>query len=199
VIGLGGRSGVAVAGWLFADLLLGLAMLFFASSSVGEVLATATPSPTPAAPTATAEPSPPDPQGRGPAPTATPPCTGLEPTPWEWRAVFDGAALLGSGEAKLREEQRLREEVRAAAAPLSEADRKAGMMLGFGDTLRTDLARGRRLAAAVMEVMQQELPGVFGSAQLRPLLNIVDALRPGQDVVELEAYLLSPGCVMAGA
>ncbi|HEU0116832.1 MAG TPA: hypothetical protein VFQ80_19215, partial [Thermomicrobiales bacterium] len=41
------RDMIALGGWIFADLLLGLAMLFFTANTVGSPAPTPTPPPTP--------------------------------------------------------------------------------------------------------------------------------------------------------
>lgn len=165
---------VSLAGWLFADLLLGLAMIFFVFNTVGSQPA---PTPTPvmitetptASPTSTATPTPiPTPIGTlvaipGPA---------LEQTPVTTILTTNIHALLGpEGQAKDAERARVRAQIREYFGEFVGL-KAAGMVLTFGRS--PDWREGARLAAEVNSLLVTELPQVFGGAALRNFYSIQD-------------------------
>ena len=189
----GGLSGLAgLAGWLFADLMLGIGMLFLISSTTatgplviktptplltvtlvahGTVLpvesltATFTPSPTPTAtltPTATATPTP------TLMPTAEPP-TALRDASTSITITVDAPGLLaGYPDAQ----QALLNTLRRQENLGDWKDSRAGMVLTFGGT--TDASYGSMVAEKVNALLPQvfpDRPRLFKDARMKNYLD----------------------------
>jgi hypothetical protein len=189
-----GRDTVALAGWLFADLLLGLAMLFFVFNTVGTLeAAQPTPTPTPtttptttptSTPTATPTPTSRPTATATPTPYATPtPSTVLEREPVTISTRVDAVLLLRGDSA---ETARLRAELNRLLGQYV-GRRRAGIVLTFGGS--PDFVEGEKIAAVVNQLLETTLPGVFAGSVRRNFHNIYpDPSRRGE--VELEIYML---------
>lgn len=202
------RDTVAIAGWLFADLLLGVAMLFFVFNTVGEPLVTATRTPT-VTPTLTPTPTPtPSPTGTRlptvtptptmtststPTPTLTPspsstptPSGGLDPEPEEISFIVDANSLLSDNDSyKQAEQTRVRDIIREKLERFSGF--RAGMVLSTGTTLFTTPSQGRMMADEVNELLRDVFPRVFAGAIFKSFHFLSnDPARVGE--IELEIY-----------
>ncbi len=153
---------MSLAGWLFADLLLLLFVLFLALAVVGSTMrdnvtrASASPSPT-AAPSATVPP---------PSPTAPPITVHKESYCMAFNANLSALVDLGSDpdeRAAAQDEVRARLRERLGALRNS----KAAFVITFGTA--ESVGRGQALAKAVNEILvgkvgASPLPGVFDSS-----------------------------------
>lgn len=193
-----------MAGWLFADLLLAIALIFLATATGGNastetpttpfssttvtlipsttptLIPTATPTTTPT-PTVSPSPSPP------PLPTATPPRTGgLDPEPAIVTLSTNMNLLLGVDNPQKRDEvARVRQLIRSRVAIFD--DLRAGMVLCSGTTLASQPSRGRLLAETVNALLVEELPEVFGDAAFKAYHYLTgDSSRIGG--IEMEIY-----------
>jgi hypothetical protein len=194
------RDTVSLAGWLFADLLLGLSMLFFVFNTVGPkpvepVQPTSTPRPTltstrTATPVNTSTPTPtytatptytPIPQPTEPVSLSTDPVTLLIKT--------NPSRLLGSGTARADEQTRIKGILRQRFAQYEIAHQRAGIVLSFG-TAPTALTGGR-LSTAVNQLLVEELPQVFvsGSTVMRNF-HFISANQSQYGDVEIEVYFI---------
>jgi hypothetical protein len=163
-----------LAGWLFADLLLGLAMLFFVFNTVGDaptpeptaiitLTLTATPSSTPSyletptrTPTVTGTPtSTPVATAtltRSPVPT---PISGLKPQAELLIFKIDASGLLrGNLDQRRIVEDRIRQHF-----SVYKGAQRAGIVLTFGTS--SNPQEGNDLAAKVNAIMREVLPEVF--------------------------------------
>jgi len=103
VLGLGKGASLSLAGWLWADILLGLFVTYLAANSVG-----------------------------APPQDVRPPAEGIDPTPIEIVLQVDGEALLtGSIDAIVREQTRIVDQVRAALDSARER-RTVALVLAYG-------------------------------------------------------------------
>jgi hypothetical protein len=177
------RDGLALSGWLFADLLLGLLMLFFAANTVGGSPAptpTATPSPAPmhtVAPTPTTLPRPATP--RPVAASATPaPC---QPTLVLAQHKLHVAPAPGDAEPSS-------DQLVAAFRPF--AGRHAGLLLTFGHAPAA--AAGNDLATRVNTLLRAKLPALFSADTVMEAFHDLDSATPG--AVDFQVYLLAPSC-----
>ena len=198
---------VALAGWLLADLLLGLAMLFFVFNTVGPEPAepTATPTNTPTVtPTVTLTATPTvTPRGTPTVtPTATPTVTSIpSPTPTPVQSGLDLEAeeriiktnadiLLGSDDlAKEQERTRIQQLIRDEFEEEYDGKGRAGFVLIWG--YAPTISEGNRLAAEVNQLLEPALENVFkGSArkELHWVITSQDDTQRGD--VGLEVYFL---------
>lgn len=186
---------MGLSGWLFADLLLGIAMLFLASTPGAPLrltpVPTVTPTPT-ATPTATATttPAPTNTPSATLTPTATPTLTPtstptLTPTPAQvldqqafkmGGEASDDAALFkvdadkllrGNAAAREQERERIRAYLHLIFDPLV-GKRKAGFVLTFGTS--PDGAEGNQLALEVNKLLIEE-PTQPGQPSLKLLFG----------------------------
>lgn len=207
---------VTLGGWLFADLLLVLMMVFLAAGSQTSLPLTPTPSPT-LTPTATPTRTP------TPTPTVTPPPTATStplPTPTPVCArrlgnevititVRPNSGGVMGGVPSAGEE--LRRQFRAALLEAVERSKmyqanprwfqnesgelvygriEVGVMLTYGATLNQDRgARGIQYARAANEVLLASEPPLRDAAA-RPYLSYADSL----DDLEFQLFLYIPGC-----
>ena len=190
------RDTMSMAGWLFADLLLGLAMLFFVfgtrSTPESVVLPTYTPYPPTAtvAPTSTVAPTyTPYPTGTAaptytPYPTPTPVPSGLEPSPIYF--TLEAAAQEGESLTSARLENEFRGAIRRELAVYGE--RQAGFVIIFGYVDNaTSISEGTVLAQMVETWLTEEWPEMFNGAAMKPLHFIENGSR---GKVSLELYFL---------
>lgn len=194
----GPRSGIfrdtmSLAGWLFADLLLGLAMLFFVFNTVGTKPTppphpTYTPLPTyTPVPTQTPRPTYTPLAPQRPASTYTPlptytPVPTYTPLPTPQREGVEQVAetfTLEAGRDKA-------EQIRELFAPF-EGERRAGFVLIFGNA--PTIEAGNDLARETEQLLPQVVPAVFGEAGMKALHYVrEDGAREGD--VDLEIYFL---------
>jgi hypothetical protein len=202
---VGSQDSVAMAGWLFADLLLGVAMLFFVFNTVGELPAitpeppvepTETPTPTATAtPTSTPTVSPTStPSIASTVVTITPTPTmtrmpSLNSNPTIVRVSVDMEVLLGNDNA--RKEAERTKVLQAVQKELSGiGHRQAGIVLTFGTTRHNEPERGDKLAREVNTLLKEGLPHIFGRAVLKSYHQLSgDPASIGD--TELEIYWLS--------
>ena len=187
------RDTVLIGGWVFADLLLALAMLFFAVNTRGTLpppppppptgtptvtmTSTATPTTTPTAtPTRTPTATPVPTQTRTPAPTATATPT---PTPVPQLVIARDPCEVTVALPVNRQEAEARLRERLGRFPDGQ---KAGLVLTFGKA--TTDAAGKQLAAEANVLLRQALPEVFGEATLRNMHWVA----PGPEGQRREVY-----------
>lgn len=159
----------ALAGWLFADLLL----VMFIVGLGAEVTSVPEPDPSPTAATATPTPE----------PTTTPSPTEavMNQTPVVRTLQVDSADLMASGARGKKAAKALRTQLQQSLSDL--ADRTAAMVLIWGHAPTVGL--GQRIAEEVGGQLPKALPETFGQAAQRTLWK-ADS-RAGE--VELEIYL----------
>ncbi len=187
-----------LSGWLFADLLLGLAMLFLVASPGAPAVPTPTPTPT-LTPTSTPTPRPTSTltPTLTPTPTSTPteviPPTpvptrpGVELAPREATLVTNADVLLGpDGPAKDAERLQLRQQIWSQYQSLS--NRRAGFVISFGN--HPNYIKGNQLSEEVAKLLQETVPTLFKDAPIERLHYITDSSRPKVGEVYLRVYLL---------
>lgn len=213
-----GQDTIALAGWLMADLLLGIAMLFFVFNTVGEVEPSPTPSPT-STPTVPIIPGPTD----TPTPTSTPTLTStstptltptstptLTPTPQEDSPPLDlnptvlklnvNMEAFLTNNFVVNNTESIINDVMAQLEKEGKQGRQAGYILAFGHMSADMPARdgfnayeqGQELAKAVVELLK--LPeeegglGTFFSGIAYDPLHWVDLNNSSMRIVELRIY-----------
>jgi hypothetical protein len=183
---------VTLAGWLLADLLLGLAMLFFVLNTVGEApeptptitmtpsatitpTASVTPTLTPTktiTPTSTSSPSPTVYITKQPTVEATAP-VGLDLTPI---LIY----VSGDPELILKQEDRTMESLRQQFAVSFDrySNRRVGLVITLG--YHTTSESGYRIARIANNMLREAYPDIFPSAVLKPFwFTSNDNLLPG--------------------
>jgi hypothetical protein len=173
---------VLISGWVYADLLLGLMILFLVSTKgvdPATLVPTFTPTPT-ATSTATASPSPTSTAYRilgatltpsmTPSPTATltPTATPTVPSVGVNRTAYtvvlrinpDLLPALFAGDAKIRQQvqEQLKAQGQACFGPFA-GKAKAGFLLAFGGNPTP--GRGNELARLAAELLKQQYPDLF--------------------------------------
>lgn len=153
------RDTTSIAGWLFADLFLGLIIVFMASSQVqADVLPTSTPTATPTLVIASSTP-----EHFSPFPTQTPqptPAIGLDLTPLRVAVqVDDVSRFLEDDPAATRKffiqfGQKL---------PTEYENRTAGLVIALGYHNSGNIQLARRLAIHGIDLLQIQYPKVFSS------------------------------------
>jgi hypothetical protein len=177
------RDSVALSGWLFADLMLALAMLFFAAGTGG-----APPAPSPATtPTGIAASSGSaaaleraGSAGPSPLPTPTPAARPCQPT-----VVLDKHELHvapGPGGRGPTIEQ-----LKAAFRPF--AGLRAGLLLSFGHAPAP--AAGEELAARVNALLRAKAPAMFGADTIMEPFHYLDK---AAGAVDFQVYFFARGC-----
>jgi hypothetical protein len=169
---------VALAGWLFADLFLGIAMFFLVIAEPPRTIPTPTATPpaqtvpvTISTPTATASRSatPTSTRTSSPTPSHTPtPANtptrtgGLDPTPLEVKAFKTDMQILLGPDAPRRsiEEERIRRLLHGELDKM--AGERAGMVLCFGTALPSRSNEGVLLSRQINGILRTELPQMFG-------------------------------------
>jgi hypothetical protein len=130
------RDTVLLSGWLFADLLLGLAVIFLAANTVGvkpQLIPTPTPTPIPAP---------------SPSPTATP-LPRLELNKHRLTLTIDTNGLLNNSQGAIND---LKRQVRAQTFLHG---RRAGLVIAYGSAPDvTQIVRAQNVANKVMSVLQ---------------------------------------------
>lgn len=145
------QNTVALAGWLFADLLLGMAMFFLVATSSGTPPPMATPTITP---TASVTPRPTTTPFPTPLPTPTP-FISLDATPFAFDIRSTPSALLASAATTAGQRERARI-LRILEDQIRErcATSHAGILLIFGHA--SNPTEGGQLAQAAAGVIQDE-------------------------------------------
>jgi hypothetical protein len=163
------------AGWLFADLLLGLAMLYFA---VGTSAAPPIPPPTPTPtatplPVPTATPGPTDTPVPTPTPTPTPvpPARTCLDQQVVRRTVRFNAGALDAPTTRDAALTDLQNALAAAFAPEIAAGRAAGVVLTFGGARGVTPERGNQYAAYVNRALRT-VPGFGAATQIDDLHDL---------------------------
>ncbi len=181
MFGLGRGVTMGQAGWLWADLLLGLFAIFALANTVGGpplVLSPPAPSVAPGAALA----SPPTVGGSAGAPLAPaaapsrPP--GVDPAPLELTLAMNGAALL-SPDVRVAEAEQRRIATEAMARV---GDRRVALVLAYGS--HADIRTGDRLAELATAGLHS---GVFEGAAVRSFHNQVAGDRG--TTLQLSVYL----------
>lgn len=187
------RDTMSIAGWLYADLFLGIAMLFFLFNTVGELPSTTiptytptytptvppslTPTPKPTAtatatstPTLTVQPT----VTLAPTATATPSRTpiptiagGLVPEPYTVVITVNMDQLLNDDIAELA---RVRDLILGELGQFS--DQRAGIVLTFSTTLSGNPLKGDQLSGKVNALLRGTMRGTFGGAVFRDFHNL---------------------------
>ena len=184
------RDTVSMAGWLFADLLLGLAMFFLVANSVG-ITPLPTPSPTPTATSTPAKSATPRPSTT-PTSSATPtkvPTNTLTPTPMSTEMGPPGlsdaqcyAFDLDSRNVIAQKSYILNNLMRSIP---NDSEYPVGMFIVWaeGDAEKN----GWSIAREVVQIIQEHFPESFGAAKTKSLFY--DFNRPYH--VHVEVYFIS--------
>jgi len=165
---------VLLAGWLFADLAVGLVII---------LLATATDAPRPV-PEAAASPTPP---AASPTPTPSPtPVTvaAVDTEPVLVRVQSDAGALLAGDSGEV---ERVADEIREQVAPLQEQGRTAAFTLTFGAS--PSPGEGVALARAANEILRDVAPDLAGNAVLRDFWRAAGGDGTTRGTLVFEIYL----------
>lgn len=172
----GAQSTVLLAGWLFADLALGLVVI---------LLATATDFPVAAAPSADPAPSPTLDASPAPSPSPTPVAeVGVEQEPVEFRVESDADALLSGDTSEIDD---VADAIRRRLAPYEQEDRRAAFVLTFGG--HTEPGQGTALARAANEILLDVAPGVMESAAMRDFWRATGSAGAATGTLLFEVYL----------
>ena len=183
------QNTVALTGWLFADLLLGMAMFFLVANSSGTRQPPATPTITP---TATVTPRPTPTLFPTPFPTSTP-FTSLSPDPITPTIKTVPGALLaiGSGQSSQivqQERTRLIAELKKLFGDRCQTA-SIGMVLVFGTA--PEPSRGKQYADAFVKVLQdEEFKSLCGEPVLKPYHQIDPSLANLGDIY-LEVFFFN--------
>lgn len=157
--GSGGRrqSIVMLAGWLFADLAVGLVIILLATATDVPVAAPAPPSSPSASPTPTTSPS--------PTPEPEPPARlGLEDEPFVFEVRSNANALLRGDEEEV---DRVARAIRRELRPYEEEGRRAGFILTWGASPTP--GEGVALAEVANDVLREAVPDLTDGAAVRDL------------------------------
>ena len=170
-VGRGGGAPI-LAGWLWADLLLGLFVIFLAASAAPPreavaVTASQGPSATPT-PTQTARPS-------------SSPSRAVTPQPVEVTVTLDERKLLSADEAAVGNEQRRIADEIAARVTQVAGPRQVAVALVFAP--HPDPAEGDRLARIATAALRS---GAFSGALIRPYRSVASG---SSGTLRLELYL----------
>ena len=157
------RDIALLSGWLFADLLLGMMVLFLASTpGVAKIVP---PTPTPIH------------------------LKILSPNPKQYTISTNADNLFSTDNAtKMQEEENVRAEIQQRLPNIK--NQSAAIVLAFGNApsnSSSDIALGNNLANTVGELLKEAMPGTFSGAVVRAFHDI-DSTQP-QGNVSLEVYL----------
>jgi hypothetical protein len=162
---------VLLAGWLFADVLVALMVVFLAAIPGAPPKPVSVPRPT-AAPTPTATPSPP-------------------PTISQQKVVIDLTTSTPALQSDAGERDRVRHTIGEQLQNQGMAGRRAGIVLTFGTDRTT--SSGNTLAQTVNDlVLRVSLPETFGSAALDAFHQRADNDPAAWGQVELWIYFFVP-------
>lgn len=190
------RDTSLLTGWLFADLLLGLMVIFLVSAPGAPLPQPKTSTPTPtltptvtstptATPTQTVTPPPTSTPtvSPTPSPTATPvPILSLEQTPVSFAFRVNPDAFL---DQRANEIDRVLQEIRDRLAPLN--GRRAGIVLSFGNASRPD--RATALSRQFNLLLHQAMPTLIDSRTItRDYIQLSNDLEK-QGLIEVEVYI----------
>lgn len=169
---------VLLAGWLFADLAVGLVIILLATATDAPM---ASPAPSPS-PTPSIEPT--------PSPTAEPLVNQLavEQEPVTLRVQSEASALLRGDRDEI---SRVAGEIEGQLEELEEAGRKAAFVLTFGGS--PDTGEGVALAQAANEILIDAAPQLSEGAAMRDFWRSVRADEIGRGTLLFEIYLFVSG------
>lgn len=174
-----------LSGWLYADLLLALMVIFLVTSATGVVRTQPKAPPTPT-PTITPTPT------LTPTPSPTPPPRSISKNPLTVSGAFhiDVAALRGQkGAAAQRNElNKVGHEVHRAMRFLG--NQQVGVLLTFVHITLADTGDGVPAAKQINDVIRKELPYNFQDASLTPFLYVGTSGDEG--TVDFWFYLYTP-------
>lgn len=185
------QNTVSLAGWLFADLLLGMAMFFLVANSSGTRQPLATPTITPTATVTPRPPLPTSPPMPTPYPTPTP-FVALSQEPYKISVatsldvMLTGSSSPGGQRERVRVQSVLKESLSEKCQQV-----KAGMVLIFGHA--ADSRQGDRLAAVVSEILQTEEIDQLcrtRNAVLREF-HWIDSAAANRGLVDVEVYFFN--------
>ena len=163
---LGANRGVSISlvGWLWADILLGLFVIFLAASSAPTPVVKATPTPSASA-SATAAP-------------------GIDPQPFTLaRFSVNGTSLLSNDPALVAaEQQRIATEL-SAKLTAAQPGRRAAMVLAYG--AHEDPVQGDRLVRAATQGLRS---GPFDGSTIKTYHGLVTGDRGSTITVEVYLY-----------
>ncbi len=175
------RDSVSLSGWLLADLLLGLAVLFFAANTVG-TQAAAKPASSPS-PTVTAQATA-TPRAervatitRTPIPTSAP-CQPTVALQKHELHVVAGPGGRAPGATQLH------------AAFASFGGSRAGLLLTFGHAAAPVV--GENIAGQVNAALRVTLPALFGPETVMEAFHFLDGT--GTGAVDFQIYLFATAC-----
>ena len=173
-VGRGGGAPI-LAGWLWADLLLGLFVIFLAASAapLREAVAVTATQP-PQSPSATPTPTP------TARPSATP-SRAVNPRPVEVTVTLDARKLLSDEETAVGSEQRRIADEIAARLTAVAGQRQVAVALVFAP--HQDPAEGDRLARIATAALRS---GAFSGALIRPYRSVASG---SSGMLRLELYL----------
>lgn len=187
------RDTVALAGWLFADLLLGIGLLFFVADSKGAPFmpapptVTATASPTlPPWVTLTATPS------LTPSPTATPVGTpgtkiGLNQIPYRVILRTDPELFLrGKTDKRGTAEKRFQDQIQECFGRTRNS--RVGLVLATGSN--PDASNGRRFAQSAINLLKQYGAPFESSTVYKDYFNLSGDDPSSNGTVELEVFYI---------
>ncbi len=190
-----------MVGWLYADLLLAIAMLFLVFNTTAD-LPEPTPTPAPAVtltlppkPTDTLTPLPMATSTDTPAPrpeptltsTPTPRPGGLELKEDVIELKVDIDLMLGpDGAAKRQEERNVITILQDLVRPFG--DRRAGMVLAFGTARTGEAQRGEDLADVVTKLLPTAMPRMFPNTVMKPYHQLNDRTPEARGIVKMEIY-----------
>jgi hypothetical protein len=192
---------MALSGWLFADLLLGIAMLFLVFNTVGAEpppLPLPTPTTVPTYtpyPTYTTAPTYAVPPTYTPAPTYTVPPTptsaGVDLTPFPAEGATAGFQISNAQafvDNNSSERERVKQELHKLFDPFV-GKRKAVFVITTGHTTTQRADFGNTIAGDVNELLVSEFPGIFQGAVKKASHNLTG--RTG--LVDFEVYFYQGG------
>jgi hypothetical protein len=170
----GARSTVLLAGWLFADLAVGLVIT---------LLATATDTPqAPSEPTAPPVALPTSPPGPTPTPATL---AGLEQEPLVFEVPSDASDLLGGDPDEVDE---VGEAIRDVLGPYEQRGRTAGFVLTWGGSPGNS-GEGVALARQANEILRDAVPELTETAALRDLWKGSDGVSRGTLIFEVFLFV----------
>ena len=176
------RDTFSVVGWLFADLFLGIAMLFLVANTQGDI--TPTPTPTPTA-TLTPTPTPTATSTLTLTPSLTPSATptvaiGIEQSPVVIEVELSDPALLLTGNTRVYTQ--LQTSLRNKLQKYT--DRRAGIIITEG--YMESITEGVKMAEKANEILVSTFPSTFSGAVQKAYWRSTSPIRPaGTIIVEI--------------
>jgi hypothetical protein len=171
------RDTISIAGWLFADLLLGLAMIFLVSTT-GSIKASPPPSPVGLS--------------RTPSPSATAltkatptPRVGLNLTPIPFQVSVDSAKLLSNDPNEILSlKSQLRSQINQKM--VNHRNVRAGLVITLG--YHREILNGVRLAKKGNEILLEVDSEIFDGSVMKPFWYSLDVNHPA-GTITFEIYV----------